>query len=51
MPHAENGTYAVSSRRLTGAGSVEAMFAITASSGDDLLVGAMTLPKADAGRA
>ena len=44
---AENGTYAVSSRRLTGAGSVEVIFAITASSGDDLLVGAMTLPKAD----
>ena len=44
---AENGTYAVSSRRLTGARSVEVIFAITASSGDDLLVGAMTLPKAD----
>jgi RND family efflux transporter MFP subunit len=45
---AGNGVYAVSSPRLTGAGSVEVVFAITASSGDDLLVGAMTLPKADA---
>jgi membrane fusion protein, heavy metal efflux system len=45
---AENGTYAVSSPRFTGAGSVEVIFAISASSGDDLLVGAMTLPKADA---
>jgi membrane fusion protein, heavy metal efflux system len=44
----ENGTYAVSSPRLSGTGSVEVVFAITASSGDDLLVGAMTLPRADA---
>jgi len=44
----ENGTYAVSSPRLSGTGSVEVFFAITASSGDDLLVGAMTLPRADA---
>jgi membrane fusion protein, heavy metal efflux system len=45
---AENGTYAVSSPHLTGAGSVEVIFTITADSGDDLLVGALTLPKADA---
>jgi cobalt-zinc-cadmium efflux system membrane fusion protein len=44
---AETGIYAVSSPRLSGTGSVEVVFAITASSGDDLLVGAMTLPKAD----
>lgn len=43
---AENGTYAVSSPRLTGTGSVEVIFAITANNADDLLVGAMTLPKA-----
>jgi membrane fusion protein, heavy metal efflux system len=45
---AENGTYAVSSPRLTGTGSVEVIFAITANNADDLLVGAMTLPKASA---
>jgi cobalt-zinc-cadmium efflux system membrane fusion protein len=45
---AENGTYAVSSPRLTGTGSVEVIFAITANDFDDLLVGAMTLPKASA---
>ena len=45
---AETGIYAVSSPRLSGTGSVEIVFAITASSDDDLLVGAMTLPKADA---
>jgi cobalt-zinc-cadmium efflux system membrane fusion protein len=45
---AENGTYAVTSPRLTGTGSVEIIFAITANSGDDLLVGALTLPKASA---
>jgi membrane fusion protein, heavy metal efflux system len=44
---AETGIYAVSSPRLSGTGSVEVIFAITASSGDDLLVAAMTLSKAD----
>jgi membrane fusion protein, heavy metal efflux system len=45
---AEKGTYAVSSPRLTGTGSVEVIFAITANNADDLLVGAMTLAKASA---
>ena len=45
---AENGTYAVSSPRLSGTGSVEVIFAITANAADDLLVGAMTRPKASA---
>jgi membrane fusion protein, heavy metal efflux system len=42
----ENGTYAVSSPRLSGTGSVEIIFAVTANNADDLLVGAITLSKA-----
>ena len=45
---AENGTYAVSSPRLSGTGSVEIVFAVTANNADDLLVGALTLSKASA---
>src|SRR5262245_16184933 len=45
---AENGTYAVSSPRLSGTGSVEIVFAVTANNADDLLVGAITLSKASA---
>jgi RND family efflux transporter MFP subunit len=45
---ADNGTYAVSSPRLSGTDSVEVIFAITANNADDLLVGAITLPKAAA---
>src|SRR5262245_26816866 len=45
---AENGTYAVSSPRLRGTGSVEIIFAVTANNADDLLVGALTLSKASA---
>jgi membrane fusion protein, heavy metal efflux system len=44
---AENDTYVAASPRLSGTGSVEVIFAITASGGNDLLVGTMTLPKAD----
>jgi cobalt-zinc-cadmium efflux system membrane fusion protein len=45
---ANDGTYTVSSPRLTGMGSAEVIFAISATNGDDLLVGVMTLPKASA---
>src|SRR5215510_6750735 len=45
---AENGTYAVSSPRLSGTGSVEIVFAVTANNADDLLVGALSLSKASA---
>jgi RND family efflux transporter MFP subunit len=40
----ENGVYTISFPRLTRAGSVEVVFNVTAASGDDLLVGALTLP-------
>jgi membrane fusion protein, heavy metal efflux system len=43
---AENGIYTVSFPRLTGTGSVEIVFSVTASTGDDLLVGSITLPQA-----
>ncbi len=43
---AETGIYTVSSPRLSGTGSVEIIFAVTANNADDLLVGAITLPKA-----
>jgi RND family efflux transporter MFP subunit len=45
---AENGTYAVSSPRLSGTDSVEIIFAVTANNADDLLVGAITPSKAPA---
>src|SRR5262245_38495325 len=45
---AENGTYAASSPRLSGTGSVEIIFAVTANNADDLLVGALSLSKASA---
>jgi membrane fusion protein, heavy metal efflux system len=41
---AENGVYTISFPRLARTGSVEAVFNVTAASGDDLLVGALTLP-------
>src|SRR5262245_14709945 len=44
----ENGTYAVSSSRLSGTGSVEIIFAVTGNNADDLLVGAITPSKASA---
>jgi membrane fusion protein, heavy metal efflux system len=40
----ENGVYTISFPRLARTGSVEVVFSVTASSGDDLLVGALTLP-------
>jgi RND family efflux transporter MFP subunit len=40
----ENGIYTISFPRLTRTGSVEVVFSITATSGDDLLVGPLTLP-------
>src|SRR5262245_36221479 len=45
---AENGTYAVSSPRLSGTGTAEIVFSVTANNADDLLVGALTLSKASA---
>src|SRR5262249_52685624 len=41
---AENGVYTISFPRLTRTGSVEVVFSVTATSGDDLLVGSLTLP-------
>jgi cobalt-zinc-cadmium efflux system membrane fusion protein len=40
----ENGVYTISFPRLARSGSVEVVFNVTAASGDDLLVGALTLP-------
>ena len=40
----ENGTYTMSLPRLARTGSVEVVFSVTATSGDDLLVGSLTLP-------
>jgi membrane fusion protein, heavy metal efflux system len=40
----ENGVYTISFPRLARSGSVEIVFSVTAASGDDLLVGALTLP-------
>jgi RND family efflux transporter MFP subunit len=40
----ENGIYTISFPRLARTGSVEIVFSVTATSGDDLLVGALTLP-------
>src|SRR5829696_8411976 len=39
-----DGTYAVSSSKLVGAGPLELVFAIAAPSGDDLLIGTLDLP-------
>jgi RND family efflux transporter MFP subunit len=41
---AENGVYTLSFPRLARTGSLEVVFSVTATSGDDLLVGALTLP-------
>ncbi|HYX83105.1 MAG TPA: efflux RND transporter periplasmic adaptor subunit, partial [Gemmatimonadales bacterium] len=41
---AEKGVYTISLPRSARTGSVEIVFSVTASSGDDLLVGALTLP-------
>jgi cobalt-zinc-cadmium efflux system membrane fusion protein len=43
---AENDVYTVSFPRSARSGSVEIVFSVTAASGDDLLVGAVTLPSA-----
>src|SRR5262245_2853199 len=40
----ENGVYTISFPRLARTGSVEVVFDVTAASGDDLLVGTLTLP-------
>jgi len=40
----DNGIYTISLPRLARAGSVEVVFSVTANSGDDLLVGSLTLP-------
>jgi RND family efflux transporter MFP subunit len=40
----ENGVYTISFPRLARTGSVELVFNVTAASGDDLLVGALTFP-------
>jgi membrane fusion protein, heavy metal efflux system len=40
----ENGIYTITFPRLTRTGSVEVVFSVTAPSGDDLLVGPLTLP-------
>jgi RND family efflux transporter MFP subunit len=40
----ENGIYTISFPRLTRTGSLEVVFSITATSGDDLLAGPLTLP-------
>ena len=40
----ENGIYTMSFPRLARTGSVEVVFSVTATSGDDLLVGSLTLP-------
>jgi RND family efflux transporter MFP subunit len=41
---AENGVYTILFPRLARSGSVEVVFSVTAASGDDLLVGTLTLP-------
>jgi RND family efflux transporter MFP subunit len=46
---AENGVFAISSPRLAEAGSVEVLFDISASHGDDLLVGNISTPQASPG--
>jgi membrane fusion protein, heavy metal efflux system len=40
----ENGVYTISFPRLARTGSIEVVFSVTAASGDDLFVGALTLP-------
>ena len=40
-----DGTYAILSRKFAGSGSVELIFAVTAPSGDDLLIGSLKLPE------
>jgi membrane fusion protein, heavy metal efflux system len=40
----ENGIYTIPFRSLARTGSLEVVFSVTATSGDDLLVGALTLP-------
>src|SRR5207249_3981023 len=40
----ENGIYTITFPRLARTGSVEVVFSVTATSGDDLLVGPLTLP-------
>src|SRR5829696_7554228 len=42
---AGNGVYTIASPRFAGVSEVELVFAITANSGDDLLVGTLTLPE------
>jgi membrane fusion protein, heavy metal efflux system len=46
-----DGTYALTSPRFAGAGPLEVIFAVTAPSGDDLLIGTIDLPPAPAGGA
>ncbi len=41
---AADGTYIVTSRKFTGHGPLELVFAVTAASGDDLLIGTLQLP-------
>ena len=41
---ATDGTYTVPSRKFTGHGPLELIFAVTAASGDDLLIGTLQLP-------
>ncbi|MFC4172442.1 efflux RND transporter periplasmic adaptor subunit [Microvirga sp. GCM10011540] len=41
---APDGTYAVAAPEFTGEGALELVFAVTASSGDDLLIGTLPLP-------
>jgi len=44
-----DGTYVLTSPRFRAAGSVELIFAVTAESGDDLLIGTLLVPQAAAG--
>lgn len=44
---AADGTYAIKSAKLSGSGRLELIFAVTALTGDDLLIGALDLPAKD----
>ena len=46
-----DGTYAVRSPKLAGHGALEVVFAITGPDGDDLLIGTLRLPEAEAAQA
>lgn len=43
---AQDGSYTASSQRLSGTGSVDVVFTISADAGDDLLIGSLALPAA-----